>query len=71
MRDEDLIRMANQIAANFEGYPADEARAGLLDHLRKFWDPRMRAQFTAMAAAQQAALHPMAAAIVGELRQPA
>ncbi|MEQ8502969.1 MAG: formate dehydrogenase subunit delta [Sneathiellaceae bacterium] len=52
MRDEDLIRMANQIAANFEGYPADEARAGLLDHLRKFWDPRMRAQFTAMAAVQ-------------------
>lgn len=70
MRDDDLIRMANQIAANFEGDPADEARAAILDHLQKFWDPRMRAQLGAVAAAQQGALHPMAAAAAGELCPP-
>ena len=37
-----LVRMANQIAANFE-YGPDKAKAvaGVLDHLRRFWTPQM------------------------------
>jgi formate dehydrogenase subunit delta len=34
--------MANQIADFFAAYPHDEAVAGTADHLKKFWDPRMR-----------------------------
>ena len=37
-----LVRMANQIAANFE-YGPDKAKAvaSVLDHLRRFWTPQM------------------------------
>jgi formate dehydrogenase subunit delta len=37
-----LVRMANQIAANFD-YGPDKAKsvAGVLDHLRRFWTPQM------------------------------
>ena len=40
---ENLVRMANDIA-NFFGADPDRATAvtGVVDHLRKFWDPRMR-----------------------------
>jgi formate dehydrogenase subunit delta len=38
-----LVKMANDIGAFFEADP-DPARAvaGVADHLRRFWDPRMR-----------------------------
>jgi formate dehydrogenase subunit delta len=38
-----LVKMANDIGAFFEA-DTDPARgaAGVADHLRKFWDPRMR-----------------------------
>ncbi len=48
MQDEDLIRMANQIAAFFEPYPRDEAAAGAAEHIGLFWDPRMRRQLYIM-----------------------
>jgi formate dehydrogenase subunit delta len=45
MQVEKLVRMANQIAANFEyGPDKDKAAAGVADHLRRFWTPSMRAQ---------------------------
>jgi formate dehydrogenase subunit delta len=45
MEVEKLVRMANQIAANFEyGRDKDKAAAGVADHLRRFWTPSMRAQ---------------------------
>jgi formate dehydrogenase subunit delta len=49
MQDDDLIRMANQIAAFFTPYSEDEAVAGIADHLAKFWEPRMRKQLLAIA----------------------
>jgi formate dehydrogenase subunit delta len=43
MDTENLIRMANRIGDFFEVYPdRDEARRSIADHLRKFWEPRMR-----------------------------
>ena len=39
-----LIYMANQIATFFAVSPEDQAVAATADHLRKFWDPRMRKQ---------------------------
>jgi formate dehydrogenase subunit delta len=43
MNGEKLIRMANQIGAFFEAMP-DHAEAvdGVANHLRRFWEPRMR-----------------------------
>ena len=37
-----LVYMANQIAKFFESQGPDKAVAGTADHLKKFWDPRMR-----------------------------
>ena len=38
-----LIKMANQIGAFFEAMPdAGQQAAGVADHLRRFWEPRMR-----------------------------
>lgn len=43
-----LVKMANDIADFFE-VDKDRARgaAGVADHIRKFWDPRMRHQLLA------------------------
>ena len=38
----DLVRMANQIADFYKPYPRDEAVAGVAEHIRSFWEPRMR-----------------------------
>ena len=37
-----LIAMANQIGDFFAPYPPERAREGLRNHLRTYWDPRMR-----------------------------
>ncbi len=48
MQVDQLIRMANQIGAFFEAMPdRAEAQENLAQHLRKFWDPRMRQAFLA------------------------
>ncbi len=41
-----MLHMANQIALFFASYPKEEAVAGVTEHLRKFWEPRMRKQIT-------------------------
>lgn len=38
----ELVRMANQIADFYKPYPRDEAVAGVAEHIRSFWEPRMR-----------------------------
>jgi formate dehydrogenase subunit delta len=46
MNSEHLIRMANQIGVFFESMPdRQEALEGIANHLKKFWEPRMRAAF--------------------------
>ncbi len=42
MTTEKLAHMANQIANFFRSYPADEACAGIRDHIQAFWTPDMR-----------------------------
>ncbi len=43
MNSERLVHMANQISLFFESQPEREvAIAGIQDHLKRFWDPRMR-----------------------------
>ena len=44
MKAEQMVHMANQIALFFGSYPKEEAVAGVADHLKKFWERRMRQQ---------------------------
>ena len=37
-----LVYMANQIGKFFQSQGHDKAVAGIAEHIRKFWDPRMR-----------------------------
>ena len=42
MSPEKLVYMANQIGQFFAHRPEEQAVADTADHLKKFWDPRMR-----------------------------
>jgi formate dehydrogenase subunit delta len=42
-----LVHMANQVAAFFASYPEAEAIEGTANHLKSFWDPRMRREIEA------------------------
>ena len=45
MNPDHLVVMANQISQFFESQPnRDTAVDGVLNHIKKFWDPRMRAK---------------------------
>jgi formate dehydrogenase subunit delta len=48
MHIESLLKMANQIGAFFEAMPdRPEALQGIVNHLKKFWEPRMRRELLA------------------------
>ncbi len=57
MTDERMVHMANQIAAFFSAYPVEEAVAGVADHLKKYWEPRMRRQLLSYLTTGGAGLH--------------
>ena len=40
--EQDLVRMANQIARQFEAETPAQSAQKLADHLQRFWDPSMR-----------------------------
>ena len=43
METENLVRMANSIAAFFNADPDREAAvAGVANHIKRFWEPRMK-----------------------------
>ena len=44
MTPEHMVHMANQIAGFFAAYPREQAIEGIADHIKKFWEPRMRKQ---------------------------
>jgi formate dehydrogenase subunit delta len=56
MDDSDTIRMVNQIADFFRPYPREEAVAGIAEHIKAFWEPRMCKQLGALIAAGGAGL---------------
>jgi formate dehydrogenase subunit delta len=55
-----LVLMANQIGRFFAHQGPDRAAEAIADHLRKFWDPRMRAALRAHLAQGGAGLDPAA-----------
>jgi formate dehydrogenase subunit delta len=65
--DAKLVYMANQIATFFATQAHDEAVSGIENHIRKFWDPRMRAKIVSLAGAAGSGLDPLAQAAVQRL----
>lgn len=55
-----LVHKANQIADYFKAYPEDEAIAAVENHIRQFWEPRMRAQLARHIEAGGDGLSPLA-----------
>lgn len=47
MSPEKLVLMANQIGRFFDAQQDGKAVANIAEHIRKFWEPRMRRQMEA------------------------
>ena len=67
MPPEKLVHMANQIGKFFASQPRGAAPAAIADHLRKFWDPRMRRAIVAHLEQGGAGLDPPVRAAVQRL----
>ena len=67
MTQEKMVHMANQIAQFFAIYPHDQAVAGVLDHLEKFWERRMKDQIIAYVGKGGGGLHELALEAVKQL----
>ncbi|MSQ01271.1 MAG: formate dehydrogenase [Myxococcales bacterium] len=70
MNTDKLVKMANEIAAFFEGEPQPDAvLEGIANHLCRFWDPRMRRELLALVDAGAAgALRPSVVQALGKHR---
>jgi formate dehydrogenase subunit delta len=64
-----LVYMANQIGIFFESQGRDKAVPGISDHIRKFWDPRMRKMIFAHLDAGGAGLAPNTLEALTRLKQ--
>ena len=58
MSPDRLVYMANQIGTFFSSQPGKDPAAGIADHLKKFWDPRMRKAILAHVEQGGAGLNP-------------
>jgi formate dehydrogenase subunit delta len=71
MSPDRLIYMANQIGKFFESQGQDKAVPGIAEHIRKFWDPRMRKAILAHLDAGGAGLYPEVREAIATLRDTA
>ncbi len=65
MTRNDLVRMANQIAANFRHHPQAQAAAEVADHIAMFWPPLMRREL--LDSVHSGAFDPLVVAAAGLL----
>lgn len=68
MSPDRLVHMANQIGTFFRSQGADKAVPGIAEHLKKFWEPRMRRAIIAHLDAGGEGLEPDVRAAVESLR---
>jgi len=68
MSPDKLAYMANQIARAFDHLPHDKAVSATAEHLRLFWDVRMRQQIVAQLAHSDNKLAPSTREAVEQLR---
>ena len=71
MHDNHLVKMANQIADFFRLKPEEQAVAGAADHIKKFWDPRMKVKMAEHLAHGGEGLSPLALKAVQQVCKPA
>ena len=71
MSPEKLVYMANQIGQFFASQGADAAVAGTAEHIKKFWDPRMRDAIFLHLDRGGAGLDPAVRAAIGQLKRAA
>lgn len=68
MSPDKLAYMANQIGRFFAHEPHDKAVASITDHLKMFWDPRMRRTIVAEYDTVKTKLDPLVQEAVENLR---
>ncbi|MBN9073208.1 MAG: formate dehydrogenase subunit delta [Rhizobiales bacterium] len=68
--EEKLMRMANQIATFFHSKPREEGIAGVVDHINKFWEPRMRRHLFEMIDAGKAGFDEFVLEAAPKIRRP-
>jgi formate dehydrogenase subunit delta len=69
MSHDKLAYMANQIGRFFQSQKQDTAVAAIEDHLKRFWDPRMRKAIVAQLADGSIELDPLVRQAVERLGQ--
>jgi formate dehydrogenase subunit delta len=69
MNPDVMVHKVNQIALFFAPYPHDEAVAGVTDHLKKFWELRMRRQLVQYVADGGGGLHALVPEAVAGLSE--
>ena len=71
MSPDKLIYMANQIGKFFASQGGEAAVAGTAEHIKKFWDPRMREAIFAHMDAGGAGLDPFVRKAIEQLQRAA
>ena len=70
METRDMLRMANQFADFFKGYPREDAVKEAATHLNNYWDPRMRKHFFDYLAKGGEGLDPLIIEAAAQVRKP-
>jgi formate dehydrogenase subunit delta len=64
-----LVKMANQIGDFFGSQKSIDRVAGIVEHIQKFWDPRMRANIVEHVSHGGAGLNPLPLEAIQRLAQ--
>ena len=62
------IRMINSIAAHFGYLRAEQAAVAVADHIKRFWDPRMKHRLLLLVDSDTSDLTPLAVSAAALLR---
>jgi formate dehydrogenase subunit delta len=62
------IRLINQVVIHFGYLPEDQAVTEVAEHVRKFWDPRMKRRLFDLVDSEAGELEPVASAAAALLR---
>lgn len=66
--DASEIRLINKIVVHFGYLPAEQAVVEVADHVRRFWDPRMKRRLFELVDSQTTGFEPVAVAAAALLR---
>jgi formate dehydrogenase subunit delta len=68
--EEKLVYSANQIADFFKAQGEAKAVPAIADHINKFWDPKMRADFLGLAPEQQTDMKDLVRKALPQVKAP-